>query len=648
MRFGQGIYLYGAILALSGIAWAGTYSGGDGQELTPFQISTAADWQELMITSGDWGAYFELTANIDLTGISLTPVGNSSTHFTGVFNGNGHLLTNAVINQPATDYIGLFGYLGTTGQISCLGVAGGSITGNIYVGGLVGVNAGTITNCYTTKAVTGDSYVGGLVGWNLCGATNGVIEYCYAAGAISGSQYVGGLVGLGTSSGMITACFWDTETTGIPDPEAGQPDTNGVIGLPATDMQNPDTFIDAGWDFVGEETNGSEDIWAVNNGESYPYFASNFPYVYFADANLKAAVEAQLGVTDPTAEDMLNLTYLNAGDLGITNLTGLEYAVNLSEFYAGFNQISDLSPITGLTNLTWLYLIANQINDISPLAGLTNLAVLSLDGNLISDISPLVNLVNLNSLEIGDNPGVSLVDAATLAATLPKLTGLGMSASHITDITPLAGLTKLTDLYLNDNQISDISILAGLTNLTTLQLFYNQISDLSPLAELTNLTGLLLYYNNISDISPLANLTNLIYLHLAFNLIDDINPLVGMTNMSQLFLSNNQICDLSSLAYMTNLSGLSLSDNPLNTPAYCHWIPFLVANNPGIYLTYDSNPNVLTIDCVTDFTDLTVWAAAWLEENCESVNSWCYDGDLDHDGVVNLYDWVIFTNMWQP
>jgi len=79
--------------------------------------------------------------------------------------------------------------------------------------------------------------------------------------------------------------------------------------------------------------------------------------VHFHDPNLKAAVEAQLGVTNPTAADMLLLTGLYADNKGICDLTVLEYATNLDKLWLDANKISDISPLAGLTNLRWLILI---------------------------------------------------------------------------------------------------------------------------------------------------------------------------------------------------------------------------------------------------------------------------------------------------
>jgi len=84
--------------------------------------------------------------------------------------------------------------------------------------------------------------------------------------------------------------------------------------------------------------------------------------VRFGDANLKAAVEATLGKTSPTATDLLGLTRLDASEKGIASLTGLEFAINLVELDLWSNEISDLSPLAGLTHLTVLGLQRNALS----------------------------------------------------------------------------------------------------------------------------------------------------------------------------------------------------------------------------------------------------------------------------------------------
>jgi hypothetical protein len=97
------------------------YSGGEGSEANPYKINSSDDWQTLMATSADWDKYFILTADIDLTGLIVLPVGNSDVPFTGNFNGNGYIIHKAVINQSLSDSVGIFGYLGSDGEIHNLG-----------------------------------------------------------------------------------------------------------------------------------------------------------------------------------------------------------------------------------------------------------------------------------------------------------------------------------------------------------------------------------------------------------------------------------------------------------------------------------------------------------------------------------------------
>jgi hypothetical protein len=142
----------------------------------------------------------------------------------------------------------------------------GAVTGSgSFVGGLVGNNFGGITTSYSTSAVTGDRVVGGLVGWHeVMGFVNG----CYSTGAVRGNREVGGLVG--EKWGEVKSSFWDIETS-------GQTTSGGGTGKTTTEMQMEWTFTEAGWDFVGESVNGIEDIWSICEGTNYPRLAWQIP-----------------------------------------------------------------------------------------------------------------------------------------------------------------------------------------------------------------------------------------------------------------------------------------------------------------------------------------------------------------------------------
>lgn len=155
--------------------------------------------------------------------------------------------------------------------------------------------------------------------------------------------------------------------------------------------------------------------------------------VHFPDANLKAAVEQELWISDPTPMDMLGLTQLIRPNLytrdnAIEDLTGLEYAVDLQELNLRYHSIHDLSALAGLTNLRTVILLGNYISALSPLSGLANVRTLDLEQNQITSISALAGLSRLESL--------------------------GLHRNFVSDISPLSNLTHLTWVDLRANPMN--------------------------------------------------------------------------------------------------------------------------------------------------------------------------------------------------
>ena len=144
----------------------------------------------------------------------------------------------------------------------------GNVTGYQEVGGLMGYNGGDVLiNCYNTGNVTGTQAVGGLIGQ----IQPVDIQKCYNMGIVSGSgDHVGGLIGQNYGTDNIIDCFWDTETS---DQDASE----GGTGKTTSEMKDITTFTDAGWDFINETVNGTNDIWVISDTENngYPYFNIN-------------------------------------------------------------------------------------------------------------------------------------------------------------------------------------------------------------------------------------------------------------------------------------------------------------------------------------------------------------------------------------
>ncbi len=198
--------------------------------------------------------------------------------------------------------------------------------------------------------------------------------------------------------------------------------------------------------------------------------------VSIPDPNLERAIQEELGIpaaAPVTQPELLQLTGLTATDIGITDLTGLEYATNLGYLDVGGNQIRDIRPLAELINLTGLSLANNPVEDIAPLANLINLTSLNLAGNGLENLEPLAGLVQLQRLDLFHN--------------------------RIKDLTPLASLTALTDLILTHNQVGDLTPLANLANLERLYIRNNLVGDVSPLSGLNLIE---FEYDEVCDIVP--------------------------------------------------------------------------------------------------------------------------------------------------
>ncbi len=303
------------------------------------------------------------------------------------------------------------------------------------------------------------------------------------------------------------------------------------------------------------------------------------------DANLLEAINEALGKAPNariTVDEMARLTRLEANNRGISNLTGLETAINLEDLRLEHNLISDISPLAELVRLHRIELEDNTISDISPLKGLINLESLHISHNLISDISPVAGLINLRGVNFGHN---IVVDWSPLAG-LVKLEGITMSHNPAADLVPLTGLInlrgfhswgtpilslapltespKLQVINICGGEISDISPLEGLASLKELYLPGNEVADISTLASLTGLIRLSLEGNEISDVSPLETLNGLTWIDLHRNAISDVSPISALSNLTWLDLSQNRISDVSSLAALPNLTWMGLTENPIS------------------------------------------------------------------------------------
>jgi hypothetical protein len=172
--------------------------------------------------------------DIDLSGYSGTAfniIGNRDNPFEGVFDGNGHVISNFSYASSERNYIGLFRYVkgenakikdlglinpnvnaGTGGRVGSLAgylsdgtitncyIEGGNVSGHDCVGGLAGMSYGIINDCSSSATITGYEEAGGLIGY-----LGGLLSRCRSTGNVSGHDGLGGLVGT-NDGGTVERC----------------------------------------------------------------------------------------------------------------------------------------------------------------------------------------------------------------------------------------------------------------------------------------------------------------------------------------------------------------------------------------------------------------------------------------------------------
>ena len=288
-------------LSWQGYDLYGTEPEGSGTTEDPYVVDGLTDLYWISQKTDRWEDHYIQSCDIDASGTyfwcgnsGFLPfgAGDANDEFSGTYDGQEHDISslwisreheyevgfigksdaigNVVENLGLPDayikgykYVGGFVGYSWDGDISHCYISGTLIGIDDYVGGIVGYNHGShLTNCYSHANVSGNDYVGGLVG----DLSNKNINDCYSKGFVSGNDYTGGLIGNGTN--YVYNSFWDTQTSGQESSAAG-------TGKTTAEMTTLSTYTDAGWDFVGETSNGSDDYWDMDESkvveDGYPF-----------------------------------------------------------------------------------------------------------------------------------------------------------------------------------------------------------------------------------------------------------------------------------------------------------------------------------------------------------------------------------------
>ena len=160
-----------------------------------------------LVNGGKSDINITLDTDIDLTGKDWTPIGTDyDNSYKGTFDGGGHTITGLTFTTN-DEYAGLFGYLNRAGTVKNVVMKDVQITNNrswsAFAGGVAGYSWGTIENCSVSGSVSGTVYVGGVVGAQIDGSITG----CSSSATVKGTTDVGGVAGQTNSSATLTACY---------------------------------------------------------------------------------------------------------------------------------------------------------------------------------------------------------------------------------------------------------------------------------------------------------------------------------------------------------------------------------------------------------------------------------------------------------
>ena len=159
-----------------------------------------------LVNGGKTDINITLDKDIDLTGKEWTPIGTGySNKYTGTFDGGGHTIKGLTVTTN-DQFVGLFGSIGYAGTVKNVMMEDVQITSNRssgFAGGVAGYSDGTIENCSVSGSVSGTVYVGGVVGVQIGGSITG----CSSSATVKGTVDVGGVAGQTNSSATLTACY---------------------------------------------------------------------------------------------------------------------------------------------------------------------------------------------------------------------------------------------------------------------------------------------------------------------------------------------------------------------------------------------------------------------------------------------------------
>jgi hypothetical protein len=669
------------------LPWEIFYGGGSGTVANPYQIRTPEHMNTIGATPEDWASCFKLMENIDMAayaGSQYNIIGNSTTPFTGTFDGNKHIISGLTFTTTAAvDNIGLFGRI-ENAVIRDLGLENVAIaSGGKHVGGLVGhLASGTVTACYVTGSVAGINRVGGLVGLH----DSGSITIGYAAGSVSGINNVGGLVGhlnsgsilacyataivsgissvgglAGFSNGIIESCFWDIQTSGLAFSAGG-------TGKTTAQMKIQSTYTDAGWDFTSADGDLADWWMPVDNYPRLPWELTYGGGRGTLEDPYQIWTAEQLNTIGLNPADFVKAFKLMA-DIDMAAYTGSQYniigsaaAMFTGTFDGNGYRISSLTIAAASKSNVGLFGIlgagsriynlhidntnitgSNSVGSIAGyneggtllachaegfVSGAYNVGILAgfNDSGIITDCSARGSVSGTGHVGglVGRNKS-GLVEACYATGSVSGTNAIG----------GLAGASysgTIRNCYAAGSVSGTNSFIGGLTGYNSKGIL-NACYSAGPVGQTGIQVGGLIGWNSLDSTATACFWDTQ---------TSGIATAVGGGSASSIAGKTTADMQQSSTFINAGWDFIRESNNGTrdhwrlrcDSSAYpqLNWQPL-----PAADLTC---PDGITIE------DLIYYAGRWLNSNCTPDNFYCDGADLNQSGSVDLTDWNLFTTQW--
>ncbi|SFU51919.1 filamentous hemagglutinin family N-terminal domain-containing protein [Polaromonas sp. YR568] len=430
-------------------------------------------------STGSLTGKYALAGDLDASGTPYIRglVGSINYRFNGTFAGLGHTISNLTINSDLNGNTGLFGYTDRGSVIRDIGLVGGSVSGYISVGALVGVNHGSISNAYATASVSGYVRVGGLVGESNFGsisnsyatgsvsATGGVvgglvgtaladnrISNSYATGSVSGPSNVGALAGV--NGGTITASFWlnSVSTRGIGTRYSTATIDSLTRGLSASEAASASTYSAAGWGVA--TAGGSSSVWRIYDGKTMPLLRSFLTALTVKTGDVSKTYDGTTslnGSYTPVGSSADTSLILGTAAYSTSSKNVGSYAVSTSGLYSG-QQGYDISYEDGAATITAATLTVSGSAAASKTYDGTTAATLSgsLTGLISGDTVALIQNGTFSDKNAGTGKTVSYTSSVSGAdaGNYMLVSGSGRTTADITAATlTVTGTTAANKTY---------------------------------------------------------------------------------------------------------------------------------------------------------------------------------------------------------